>query len=229
MNRYALISLAIVAVLGAFFVAGYAWDADFEPSVFQPSIGESVVFAICEPCLEDGTYRFEWDLDGDGETDLETTDLEVTHTYDEPGFYQVRLTMFDGQGRWGTKLKGILVGDYPAYAVRETVVEGDGSIFVSIRLTIQDPMIMAPALEEGMPRGWQFDLIDGGGMITNENAERRVCEAVWASELDGIEELTFSYRLHPAGAMDAQLQGTLSGLVEGRFVAEICGDLEIQP
>ena|GEM_PF-412269 len=227
-NRSALIPLAMAAIVCAFFVAGFAWDADFTPSSYQPAVGETVTFAICDTCFEDGSYRYEWDFDGDGTMDLETTDLNVTYTYEEGGFYEVRLTMFDGDGRWGTKLKGILVGDFPAYAVRETVDQGDGTIFVLLTITVLES-ISAPGIEESMPRGWQFELLDGGGAITNANGQDRVYEAVWGSQLEGGEELTFSYRLHPAGAMEAQLQGTLSGLVEGRFVAEICGDLEVQP
>lgn len=228
MKRSVFTPLAVALVVGAFCVAGYGWDADFEPSAFQPAVAESVTFAICEPCLDDGSYRFEWDFDGDGVVDTETTEPIVEYAFEEGGFYEVRLTMFDDAGRWGTKLKGILVGDYPAYAVRETIEQGDGTTFVLITITVREAM-SAPGIEEGMPRGWQFELLDGGGAITNANSGDRVYEAVWGSRFEGGEELTFSYRLHPAGAGVTQLEGALSGQLGGRFTAQICGELEIEP
>jgi len=228
MKRSTFVPLVAAAIVGAFFVAGCAWEADFEASNFQPAVNELITFDICEPCLDDGNYRFEWDFNNDGAVDLETDDPSASYAFDEEGFYEVRLTMFDDQGRWGTRLKGVLVGEYPAFALRETVDQGDGTIFVLITITVREA-ITAPGLEEGMPRGWQFELLDGGGAITNANAADRVFEALWGSQLEDGEELTFSYRLHPAGAGVTVLDGALSGMVDGRFVAAICGELEVEP
>lgn len=218
-------ALWIAAVLA---VAGYGWEADFEPSTYQPQVGETVTFAVCESCLDDASYRYEWDFDGDGETDRETSEPTVETTFDTEGFYEVQLTAFDGAGRWGAKRKGVLVGDYPAFAVRETINQDDGTTFVLITLTIREP-IAAPGIEEGMPRGWQFELLDAGGAITNPNASKRVYEAVWGSLLEGGEELKFSYRLHPAGAGRTRLSGVFSGQLDGRFAGSICGELEVDP
>lgn len=219
----------LTAVVGAYAVGGFAWNADFDPSTFNSGVDESVTFSVCEPCLDSRSYRYAWDFDGDGSVDLETEDLVVEHAFGESGFYETELTLIDADGRKSTKRKGILAGTQPAYAVREVVRQGDGSLFVLITIRV-NATVSAPGIEESMPRGRQFELVDdGGAMAANPNAATRVFEVIWGSLFDSGAELSFSYRLHPAGgATSTLLSGPLSGRSGGkRFVAEICGELEV--
>jgi hypothetical protein len=219
----------LAAVVGACSVGGLAWNADFDPSTFNPDVDQSVTFSVCEPCLDSGSYRYVWDFDGDGSVDLETEDLVVEHAFGEAGFYETELMLIDADGRRNSKRKGILVGAQPAYAVREVVRQGDGSLFVLITIRV-NALVSAPGIEEAMPRGRQFELVDdGGAMAANPNAAARVFEVIWGSLFDTGSELSFSYRLHPAGSVSStRLSGPLSGRSGGkRFVAEICGELEV--
>jgi len=219
----------LVAILATCAVGGLAWNADFDPATFNPNVDEPVTFAVCEPCLDSRSYRYAWDFDGDGAVDLETEELVVEYTFSEPGFYETELTLIDADGRRSTKRKGILAGTQPAYAVREVIRQGDGSIFVLITIRV-NATVSAPGIEESMPRGRQFELVDdGGAMAANPNAAARTFEVIWGSLFDAGDELSFSYRLHPAGsALSTSLSGPLSGRSGGkRFVVEICGEVEV--
>jgi len=224
-----LIGSILSAVVLATCAVG-AWDADFEPSSYNPDVDEIVTFAICEPCLDGGTYTYRWDFDGDGALDLETERPTVEHVFTTAGFYEVELTLVDELGRRKTGLKGILVGRMPAYAVRETVEQGDGTTFVLITVHV-GAVISVPAFQESMPRGWQFEILDDGGALTRMNSAERLYEVVWMSAADEVTELTFSYRLHPTNSSGpiTPLDGTFSGYMGSeRFSGPICGELTIE-
>ncbi|MGB2983021.1 MAG: PKD domain-containing protein [Candidatus Bipolaricaulia bacterium] len=227
MKRLVFGPVFAVAALAVFAVCGLAWDADYDPSTFNPGVDEPVTFAVCEPCMDSGSYRYAWDFDGDGTTDLESDDPVVEYAFAESGFFEAELTLTDADGRRKTKRKGILVGTYPAFAVRETVDQGDGTIFVLITVTVTETL-SAPGIQEGMPRGWQFELLDSGGAYTRPNDEERIYEVIWWNEAEAGTELTFSYRLHPGTSYLTELSGEFSGVLDGRFVGEICGEIEIE-
>ncbi|MBU0595788.1 PKD domain-containing protein [Candidatus Bipolaricaulota bacterium] len=210
-------------------LVGHGFEANFEPSTFNPTVGEFVNFEVCEPCLGDGSaFHYAWDFDGDGQTDLETQDALVSTSYASAGFHQVRLTVFDANGRRVSRSRGILVGEYPAVAVREFLPQGDGSVFVLITITVLSDL-SGLGFEESMPQGWQMVEVDVGGAITNRNAAERILEVLWAMQLEAGEEISFSYRLHPSYATaTTELSGELSGYSGGgRFAGGICGDLEL--
>ena len=210
-------------------LVGHAFEADFEPSTYNPSVAELVNLEVCESCHGDGSgFYYAWDFDGDGQTDLETGDALVSTSFEAEGFYQVKLTVFDGSGRRTTRVRGILVGSYPAVGVRELIRETDGSVYVLVKITIHDDL-SGLGFEESMPQGWQMVEVDVGGAITNRNASRKVLEALWAMQLEAGEEITFSYRLHPSYATSiTQLLGELSGYSSGsRFVGGVCGDMDL--
>jgi len=224
-----------LGILGSFAtlllvaLAGYAFEADFEPSTYNPSVAELVNLEVCESCHGDGSgFYYAWDFDGDGQTDLETADALVSTSFEAEGFYQVKLTVFDGSGRRTTRVRGILVGSYPAIGVRELIREADGSVYVLVKITIHDDL-SGLGFEESMPQGWQMIEVDVGGAITNRNASRKVLEALWAMQLEAGEEILFSYRLHPSYATSiTQLLGELSGYSNGaRFVGGVCGDMDL--
>ncbi len=224
-------SILSAVVLAAFAFSGVAWEADFQPSNYNPNVDETITLAVCEPCLDDGSYRYWWDFDGDGARDVETDDPSIEHAFDAAGFYEVELTLVDEIGHRKVSRRGILVGALPAYAVRETVEQGDGTILVLITIHAAAPMTV-PALEETMVRGWQFELVDdGAAFVANPNAEIRTFQIAWGDAFEAGAELTCSYRLHPTRSSGpiTQLAGTISGRADDkRFSGPICGRLEIE-
>jgi len=212
-------------------IAGYGFEADFEPSTYNPAAAELVNLEVCQSCHGEGSgYYYAWDFNGDGQTDLETPDALVSTSFEEAGFYQVKLTVFDGSGRRASCVRGILVGEYPAVGIREMIREVDGSILVLITISVHENL-SGLGFEESMPQGWQMVEVDVGGAITNRNAAERVLEVLWAMQLDSGDEITFSYRLHPSYATSStQILGDLSGYAKGAnvpFSGGICGDLQL--
>jgi len=226
MKKRAFVTALCAGILCLCGASAFGWEADFEPSTYNPRIGDPVDFAICEPCLGSGAFTYAWDFDGDGTVDLDTTEPTAECAYGADGYYEARVTLKDADGRRKSARKGILVGDVPAYAVRETIDQGDGTVFVLITLHINDT-IAAPGVRESMPTGWQFELLDDGGAVTNPNAAERRYEVLWMSILEEGDDATFSYRLHPGGVGSTL---ALSGFVSGRahgvgFEFAICGEL----
>lgn len=231
MKKKAFGSVLSAAVLVLFAIGAFGWDADFEPSTYNPTVGEVVEFAICEPCLESGTYTYAWDFDGDGAVDLDTGEPTAEYAFEAAGFYESEVTLKDADGRRKTARKGILVGQVPAYGVRETVDQGDGTAFVLITYHANDSL-SAPGIQESMPSGWQFELLDDdSAMAAVTNPTNRTYDIVWGLLLEDGDERVVSYRLHPGGAgSTATLAGTVGGIFEGaRFDIEICGTLESDP
>jgi len=211
--------------------ASSAWEADFEVSAYNPVVGEAVTFAVCEPCLDGGSFSYAWDFDGDGTIDLETDQGMVDHSFSEPGFYRVTLTLTGDGDSEKTHTEGILVGAMPAFARRDILLDSDGSLFVLITISISERS-RALGLEESIPRGFSLEILDVGGAITNINAQDRELEVVWGSKFEAGGELIFSYRLHPSssGVSGPEFSGTFSGYIgtgeeRQRFKAEICGEL----
>jgi hypothetical protein len=212
-------------------LAGVAWEADFEPSTFNPEIRQTVTFAVCEPCLDSGSYSYAWDFDGDGTTDLVTEDLVVDYVFGAAGFYEVRLTSTADDGRVKTKRLGILVGALPAYAVRETVRQGDGSIFVLVTVYVRAAITGGMGFTEYLPQGWMYEEVDVGGAMKAERADPKRYEVAWGAQFDEGGEAAFSYRLIPGyGGSTVRFEGVLNGYTQGeRFHGPICGELEVAP
>ena len=229
MKRRLVGVLCLLSVAALAFGAG-AWEADFDPTNYNPAVGERVEFAVCETCLATGsTFTYAWDFDGDGLVDLETAEAVIQYEYANEGFYEVGLTVSDAGGRLKAQRKGILVGTKPAMAIREIMPQSDGTYLVLITIDTVT-QTSAIGIQENMPRGWQLEIIDAGGALTYANAEARTLEVLWGSEFEAGETLTFSYRLHPSYASGLpSFYGQLSGYAGGeRFVGGICGDLMTQ-
>jgi len=231
MKKRIYASIGAAAILVSFAFACLAWEADFEPSSFNPEVGEPVTFAICEPCLDSGTYRYAWDFDGDGVTDLETEEMVIEHVFETRGFHAVGLTSTAPDGRRKTKRLGILVGKVPAYAVRETIRELDGSIFVLITVYMQDAITAGVGFTENLPRGWMSEVVDVGGAIKGKGNDAEQLGIAWGSQFDAGAVAEFSYRLIPGyGNPTVAFEGMVNGYTNGdRFFGEVCGELEIAP
>jgi len=222
-----------IMLLIAFSFASFAWEADFGVSTYNPAVAEAVTFAVCEPCLDGGSFSYGWDFDGDGTDDEQTDQGLIDHSFPKAGFYRVTLTLTDGAGRTKTHTEGIYVGSIPAFARRDVVVDSDGSLFVLITVSISEGS-RALGFQESIPHGFSLEILDSGGAITNINAQVRELEVLWGSEFETGGELTFSYRLHPSspGMSGPEFSGMFSGYIdteEGqqRFKAEICGELSL--
>jgi hypothetical protein len=211
------------------WAASAAWQADFTPSTFNPGVGDVVNFAVCETCLgSGGAYRYLWDFNSDGVVDLNTDSTVAACTFDATGFYEVELTIQDLGGREVTRRKGIIVGPVPAFGIRQVILETDGTVFVSISIVVNSAAV-ALGLVEGIPAGWQLEIVDGGNAMTRVNAEERQLEVAWMSQAEAGDEFTFTYRLYSNYATQTrQLSGEVSGYVGGaRFAASVCGELAV--
>lgn len=211
------------------WAASAAWQADFTPSTFNPGVGDVVSFGVCETCLgSGGAYRYLWDFNSDGIVDLNTDSTVVACTFDATGFYEVKLTIQDLGGREVTRRKGIIVGPVPAFGIRQVILETDGTVFVSISMVVNSAAA-ALGLVEGIPAGWQLEIVDAGNAMTRVNTETRQLEVAWMSQAEAGDELTFTYRLYSNYATQTrQLSGEVSGYVSGaRFAASVCGELAV--
>jgi len=151
----------------------------------------------------------------------------VTYSFASAGFYEVVLTITDAGGRTSVARQGIVVGPVPAIAVRELLVESDGSIFVLITVTMNQRATVN--IEEHIPDGWAVEIVDTGGATVNPNMQMKQYEVLWMSRFEPEETVTFSYRLRPAYA---SVLPTLHGEVEGyssgsRFDIGIAGMLTL--
>jgi len=226
-NRWIAVLTSIGLIL-MFAAIAFGFEADFDPSTYNPDVAEIINFEICEPCLGGSDFTFSWDFDGDGIPELETNQDLVTYSFDTEGFYEVVLTVSDSGGRTSVSRQGIVVGCVPATAVRELLVESDGSILVLITVSINE---RAPGIgiEESIPSGWAVELVDAGGAVVKQNNELRQYEVGWMSLFEAGEAVTFSYRLRPAyTSVLPQLDGVVAGFfdsVVGRFVTGVAGML----
>jgi len=216
-------SIASILILA---VVVYAFEADFDPSIYNPDVAEIVNFEVCEPCLDGDGYRYRWDFDADGVPEIETEDTLVTYAFSSAGYYEVVLTVSTSSGRMSTRRKGILVGSLPAFAVRELLVQSDGTILVLVTINVMADC-SAIGFQEAMPQGWQVEVVDAGGAFAYPNPLTKKLEAIWGSQFAEGETVTFSYRLHSAYTSTLQgLSGEISGYTEeGRFVGRISGEL----
>lgn len=226
-NRWIALCISIGLVL-MFAGAVTAFEADFDPSTYNPEVGEIVNFEVCETCLGESEFTYFWDFDGDGEFELETDEDLVTYSFASEGFYEVVLTIRDGGGRTSVARQGMAVGLVPAIATRELLVEADGAIFVLITIAMND-RFSSVGIEEGIPDGWAIEVVDAGGALVNTNMTERQIELLWMSMFEADESVTFSYRLRPAyTSVLPTLSGQVSGYASGsRFVMDIAGMLAL--
>ena len=223
-NRWIALLTSIGLIL-TFAAIAFGFEADFDPSTYNPDVAEIINFEICEPCLGGSDFTFSWDFDGDGIPELETDQDLVTYSFDTEGFYEVVLTVSDAGGRTSVSRQGIVVGRVPATAVRELLVESDGSIFVLITVSMNE-RFSSVGIEENIPAGWAIEVVDAGGSLVKPNMEERQYEIIWMSTFDADEVITFSYRLRPAyTSVLPTLHGEVSGYAGGLHVMGVAGML----
>jgi len=226
-NRW-IAHLGSIGLLLVFAVSAYAFEADFDPSTYNPEAGEIINFEVCQSCLGSSDFTYYWDFDNDGDPEFDTDQDLVTYSFDTDGFYEVVLTVRDAGGRTSVAKQGIVVGSVPAVAVRELLVESDGAIYVLITVTMNE-RFSSVGIEESIPDGWAVEIVDAGGALARPNMEERQIEIVWMSMYESDETATFSYRLRPAyTSVLPTLYGEVSGYSSGtRHVMGIAGTLTL--
>jgi PKD repeat protein len=219
MNNRWIVCCGLTGLILCLGVAAYAFDANFDPSTYNPEIAQIVNFEVCTSCLDGGDgFTYSWDFDSDGVAEIETDQTLVTYSFASEGFYDVCLTVSDAGGRTSVMHKGIIVGSVPAVGVRDLVTESDGTIMALITITVNEE-ISALGIEEGLPSGWSVELVDPDGAIGMTNALEKRQEYVWSSMYEPGESVTFSYRLRPINKTTLPtLQGKVTGFVDGKYV-----------
>jgi len=217
------LSIASILILG---VVAYGFEADFDPSIYNPGVAEIVNFEVCESCLgDDGSY-YRWDFDADGTWETETDVPLTTYAFSEAGYYEVVLDVTSSSGRTSTRRKGVVVGSLAAFAVRELLIQDDGAILVLITINVTADC-SAIGFQETMPQGWQIEVVETGGAFAYPNPATKKIEAVWGSEFAAGDTVNFTYRLHPTYTTSLYgMSGEMSGYTAaGRFVGAIAGEL----
>jgi len=226
-NRW-IAQLGSIGLVLMFAMIGHGFEADFDPSTYNPDVGEIVNFEVCEPCLGGQGFTFSWDFDGDGVSELDTDQDLVTYSFASAGFHEVVLTISDTGGRTSVARQGVVVGPVPAFGVRELLMEPDGAILVLLTIAINERPL-GIGIEEYIPDGWAIELVDAGGAVGQPNMADKRQEYAWVRELDSGDTVTFSYRLRPAytSALPT-LHGIVAGFSDGiigRYTMGIAGML----
>jgi len=218
--------LVVTVIFVTFGMAVLAGTADFSPATYNPAVEEDTSFTACQTCLSYDAANYDWDFDGDGVYDISTPDPTVEHAFPDAGFVVVTLRVDEGGGRYTTCRKGILVGETSLFAVRKVTAEASGSVLVEITVSAY-ASVSAVGLEETLPIGWQWEILDAANAITKKEGQN--LDILWMNPIEAGETQMVSYRLYPSvGTGSPLLAGTISGYAPGRVKVSICGDLVIK-
>ncbi|MEE9542119.1 MAG: PKD domain-containing protein [Candidatus Bipolaricaulota bacterium] len=215
--------LAGVMIAGMAFTS-LGFEADFEPSDYNPAPGGSVTFEVTSSCATDEAISYGWDFDGDGIYDISTKEPYVEYSFRNAGYTRVSLQATRSDGKRATRCKGLLVGKSPLLAVREALIEETGTILVSLTAAATTS-VLPVAVQESIPIGWQVDILDAGGSLVK--IEERNLQALWLSEIRAGRTNVICYRLRRSfGVGNPELGGELTGYAQTTLiVVPVCGDI----
>jgi PKD repeat protein len=223
-NRFKLLLVA-AGVMALFGITAQAGAVDYSPATYNPEVGEDISFTVCQDSLSNDAVSYDWDFDGDGVYDVSTPQPTVEHAFYKDGFVVVTLRVNEGGGRYTTCKKGLYVGDSSLFAVREVTPDKNGSVLVEIAVSAYDE-IKAVGLEETIPVGWQWEILDIGDAVTKKEGQN--LQILWMNPMQAGETWIVSYFLYPsAGRGSPSLGGTISGYSNGRVKVSISGDAVI--
>ena len=103
--------------------------ADFTYTPSNPVVGETITFNASKSADDGQITNYVWNF-GDGDS---AEGVEVTHSYSQPGSYEVTLTVFDNDGLSDTRVKTVNVSE-PAIEVstNQTIVVGPGQTEITV-------------------------------------------------------------------------------------------------
>jgi len=215
--------LASVMIAGIAFT-GLGIEVDFEPSDYNPALGDSVVFEVTSSYATDEAISYEWDFDEDGICDISTKEPYVECSFRKAGYARISLQATTSDGKRATRCKGLLVGKSLLLAVREVSIEATGSILVSLTVAATTP-VLPVAVQETVPVGWQVNILDAGGSFVK--IEERSLQALWLSEIEAGRTNVICYRLQRSfGVGHPELRGESTGYAKKTLiVVPTCGDV----
>jgi len=184
-------------------------------------VGTAVVFDASESYDVDGAIdRYEWDFDGDGIVDLSSDFPEAEFVYDEPGTYEVTLTVTDDHwARATVRLTVDVVSGIDVVRTIETCLPDDrtaaGAVLtVSIEISAFDT-VNGLSVTELIPDGWTFTAVSNDGATLRESGsmiEWIFLEKLVESGRDTKREIAYTLTA-PASAPSADTPATIQGWI----------------
>mgnify|MGYP006275856467 CR=1 FL=1 len=132
--------------------------------------GESVTLDASQTTDDGALGGYEWDLDGDGETDQVTTDPTLEHTFSESRNYTVTVTAFDTYGNGDTAELAVNVSQ-PA-SPPEPALSAPEQVTVNDTVTLD----ASGSTDEGTITGYEWDF-DGDGTVDANTTDPTVQHA----------------------------------------------------
>ncbi|MCC7477154.1 PKD domain-containing protein [bacterium] len=125
--------------------------------------------------------RFLWDWDNDGQNDLDSqTSSEVSHVFEQPGDYLVRLTVEDNEGlvhsvtRGGDSLPLLVhVNAPPTVDLSADPQEGDKDLLVSLQASIGDSDGVIADIEWDFDGDGSFNEADNGEELARFSSDQQ--------------------------------------------------------
>lgn len=140
-------------------------------------VGTAVMFDASESYDVDGEIdRYEWDFDGDGIVDLSTGFTEAEFVYDEPGTYEVTLTVTDDHWARATiRLSVDVVSGIDAVRTIDTCLPDDrtaagAAVSVCIEISAFDT-VNGLSVTEVIPDGWTFISVSNDGATMRQSGD----------------------------------------------------------
>jgi len=175
---------------------------------------------------------FEWDFDGDGTFDAQTTKPVVSQVYQHPGPVSVTLRVTSSEGVRATASQTLTLQDQRGVAGTRTIstpVVLPGSTFrVTLRFEVQQDMA-GLGVEEGWPASWAITGVNNDGAVLK--AQRG--QWVFPNVVKAGQQKTIVYDVSvpPAQQLDALpdlygVEGSLTGSLP-KFATAIQGETSV--
>lgn len=152
-------------------------ETAFAFSPAEPHINEAITFDASMSFDPDGTIvSYEWDFNGDGLYEQQTTDPVGTYTYAASGLKSVTLRATDAEGATSRTTVTIDVADLAVTVTRtiSTIAAIPGSTFLVI-VRIEPGLDLAGVgLQESLPVGWQMKPLENAGAAFKRSATQWV-------------------------------------------------------
>jgi len=150
-------------------VANVAPVASFTIDPPTPGLGQEVHFDASPSFDPDGRIvRYDWDLDGDGEYELQGVGAKVARIYEKSGNYQISLKVTDDDGAFAVATQTVQVIEPVAVTrtintflhVDKTLPDQDFEVTVRIEVKMD---LHGLGLDEDLPAGWEVTLVENAG------------------------------------------------------------------